>query len=189
MKNVNNEIYQRMHGFKTVKRSNKKVGESRWYYIDPRYEDSDPRGQIAVSAENEINPKLGAILADDIEKNPQDYYIWRTKKDDRVRSKHAEREGEIFNWHIPPEGGHPGEDYNCRCQAEPYKPEKYKKQPMLVDISGLEVYQKIQKELRPMDYNRKSLPQYAANDKTNTASDAIYDLTSNKLPRWHKCSH
>lgn len=42
-------------------------------------------------------------------------YIWRTKKDDRVRPEHREREGDIFSWDDPPEGGHPGEDYNCRC--------------------------------------------------------------------------
>ncbi|MCK5296953.1 MAG: minor capsid protein [Alphaproteobacteria bacterium] len=46
-------------------------------------------------------------------------YIWRTKSDNKVRSSHAEREGKIFSWDNPPEGGHPGEAYNCRCEAEP----------------------------------------------------------------------
>ena len=78
-----------------------------------------------MPSENSPNPRLDDIVADDIQQNPEDYYIWRTVGDDRVRSKHAEREGEIFNWHVPPEGGHPGEDYNCRCWAEPYEPEKY----------------------------------------------------------------
>ena len=118
---LRDNLYQRFHGFKSIKRGYKKQGQSEWYYVDPRYDkDDDPRGQIDVESENSPNPRLNDILADDMQKNPEDYYIWRTKKDDKVRGKHAEREGEIFNWHVPPEGGHPGENYNCRCRAEPY---------------------------------------------------------------------
>ncbi|NOD90393.1 minor capsid protein [Ruegeria sp. HKCCD4315] len=51
---------------------------------------------------------------------PATHYIWRTRRDGKVRSAHAEREGQIFSWDNPPEGGHPGEDYGCRCTAEPY---------------------------------------------------------------------
>ena len=80
--------------------------------------------QIDVSSENALNPQINSILAEDMDKNPSDYYIWRTRQDDKVRGKHAEREGKIFNKHIPPEGGNPGEDYNCRCWAEPHKPKK-----------------------------------------------------------------
>lgn len=54
---------------------------------------------------------------------PATHYIWRTRRDGKVRSSHAEREGQIFSWDDPPEGGHPGEDYGCRCTAEPYLPE------------------------------------------------------------------
>lgn len=54
---------------------------------------------------------------------PATHYIWRTRRDGKVRSAHAEREGQIFSWDNPPEGGHPGEDYGCRCTAEPYLPE------------------------------------------------------------------
>lgn len=46
-------------------------------------------------------------------------YVWRTQRDDRVRPAHAAREGQIFDWGSPPEGGAPGDDYNCRCEAEP----------------------------------------------------------------------
>lgn len=76
-------------------------------------------------------------------------YIWRTMKDERVRGKpetgkgrknkkgisgtigglypkakpsHVAREGEIFSLSSPPEGGHPGEDYGCRCWMEPILP-------------------------------------------------------------------
>lgn len=40
-----------------------------------------------------------------------------------MRSTHAANTGKIFAWDNPPETGHPGEDYNCRCTAEPYTPE------------------------------------------------------------------
>ncbi len=38
---------------------------------------------------------------------PTKHYIWRTRRDSKVRSSHAEREGQIFSWDDPPEGGHP----------------------------------------------------------------------------------
>ena len=111
--------------------------------------------QIDVSSENALNPQINSILAEDMDKNPSDYYIWRTRQDDKVRGKHAEREGKIFNKHIPPEGGNPGEDYNCRCWAEPYKPKKVERLGISakVDLSGL--------------------PQYAKNDKSEIKSDVI----------------
>lgn len=176
---LRDDIYQRMHGFKTVKRGYRKDGQSKWYYIDPRGAHSvEDMKEIDVPSENAPNPKLNDILADDMQKNPQDYYIWRTVGDDKVRSAHAEREGEIFNWHVPPTGGHPGEDYNCRCWAEPYKPERYADKPMIVDVSGLDMFKELQKTLKPADLNTKNFPQYAANDKTNAATDAVYTSNS-----------
>lgn len=58
-------------------------------------------------------------------------YIWSTSLDERVRGNpdgawpdadpsHYELEGKIFSWDDPPEPGHPGEDYQCRCIALPY---------------------------------------------------------------------
>lgn len=47
-------------------------------------------------------------------------YIWRTTGDSAVRSSHASRDGKRYRWDDPPAGGHPGEDVNCRCVAEPY---------------------------------------------------------------------
>ncbi len=176
MSKTRDNLYQRMHGFKAVKRGYKRAGQSEWYYIDPRYDD-DKYGEIDVANENSPNPRLSGILADDMEKNPEDYYIWRTKKDDKVRGAHAEREGEIFNWHVPPEGGHPGEDYNCRCWAEPYEPRRYADKPMIVDLSGLDMF----KELKPVDFNLKNFPQYAANDKANVATDAVFRRNNSVL--------
>jgi hypothetical protein len=57
------------------------------------------------------------------QERPTTHYIWRTRRDGKVRSTHAAREGQVFSWNDPPQGGNPGEDYGCRCTAEPYLPE------------------------------------------------------------------
>lgn len=47
-------------------------------------------------------------------------YIWRTSEDGRVRPTHAANNGKIFRWDDPPkETGHPGQDIQCRCVAQP----------------------------------------------------------------------
>lgn len=51
---------------------------------------------------------------------PTNHYIWRTARDERVRSSHTVNEGRIFAWSDPPRTGHPGHEPNCRCWAEPY---------------------------------------------------------------------
>ena len=47
-------------------------------------------------------------------------YVWRTRDDDRVRSTHADHDDRVFGWDDPPEGGHPGQAWGCRCHAEPW---------------------------------------------------------------------
>lgn len=46
-------------------------------------------------------------------------YIWTTKKDKRVRPRHALREGRCYKWSEPPDDGHPGWPIRCRCTAAP----------------------------------------------------------------------
>lgn len=47
-------------------------------------------------------------------------YVWKTVRDERVRESHAKKHGQRFRWDDPPaDTGHPGEDYQCRCVAEP----------------------------------------------------------------------
>lgn len=45
-------------------------------------------------------------------------YRWSTARDNRVRSRHASRQGKIFRWDDPPEDGHPGQAIQCRCTAK-----------------------------------------------------------------------
>ena len=65
--------------------------------------------------------KLNSVLA---QARQQDLgikgYIWRTSQDVVVRDSHEDNDGKRFSWDNPPrETGHPGEDINCRCVAEP----------------------------------------------------------------------
>ncbi len=52
-------------------------------------------------------------------------YTWRTMKDGRVRGRHKKLEGTTHSWDKPPiiskdgRRGNPGDDYQCRCRAEP----------------------------------------------------------------------
>ncbi len=46
-------------------------------------------------------------------------FIWRTSGDERVRPEHREYNGNTYSWDDPPDGLIPGQDFNCRCVAEP----------------------------------------------------------------------
>lgn len=75
--------------------------------------------RAALIARDQVNKLNGQLtetrqIAAGVEK-----YKWRTARDNRVRDKHKKREGETFSWNSPPNGGHPGEEINCRCFAEP----------------------------------------------------------------------
>jgi len=63
-------------------------------------------------------------------------YVWRTVGDERVRDTHDAVDGQFFSWDNPPgetDGNHPGEDYQCRCWAEPVLPEYLEFQASLLD--------------------------------------------------------
>jgi SPP1 gp7 family putative phage head morphogenesis protein len=48
------------------------------------------------------------------------HYTWRTSEDERVRDSHRDNDGKRFAWADPPsETGHPGNDIQCRCTADP----------------------------------------------------------------------
>jgi len=119
------EMYKILRGMKTLQRQYRKEGESEWYYLDPRGARTiEDMGEIDVESEHAPNPYAREILLDDMRWHPEDYYVWRTMGDEKVRDLHAAREGKVYNWNLPPEGGHPSEDYNCRCWAEDFDPQK-----------------------------------------------------------------
>jgi hypothetical protein len=51
-------------------------------------------------------------------------YIWRSQDDTRVRARHADYDDNVFAYSRPPDDGHPGQAYGCRCTAEPVWPEE-----------------------------------------------------------------
>lgn len=66
------------------------------------------------------------------------HYIWRTQEDDKVRTSHAANDGRLFAWDDRPDTGHPGEDYNCRCWAEPVNAGEYANQLLISPVNDQE---------------------------------------------------
>lgn len=85
--------------------------------LQERYEVSQSKARLI--ARDQIGKLHGQLVKARNEELGITHYIWRTAQDERVRETHAEREGKTFAWDDPPEGGAPGEDYQCRCFAEP----------------------------------------------------------------------
>ena len=73
---------------------------------------------LSLPVTGTINPDdktLSAINAE-LQKQQNGYYIWHTVHDDHVRADHAAKDGMTRAWAESPD---PGDDFNCRCWAEP----------------------------------------------------------------------
>lgn len=92
--------------------------------------------KVLETAANRINrggeeavSKLNSVLTRERQKSiGANEYIWETQRDERVRGNpnglypkakpsHFHRQGKIFSFDRPPEGGNPGEAEGCRCWA------------------------------------------------------------------------
>lgn len=115
---VENIVYE---GFRSGVR-HEEIAKQIKKYIDPKNE--NVKGNVAYRAKFIARDQVTKLNAE-ISKTRQNElgvrrYIWRTSRDERVRDSHRRKEGEIFSWDNPPaDTGHPGEDFNCRCTAEP----------------------------------------------------------------------
>lgn len=74
--------------------------------------------KVELRARNEAgnlyaNELQAMMLEEDIQ-----FYRWRTMEDSRVRQYHVAKDNKIFNIN---EGTLPGQDFGCRCWAEPVK--------------------------------------------------------------------
>ena len=102
--------------------------------MSERTDVSDSRAKlIARDQVAKLNGKLTQERQRDI---GVEGYIWRTVGDERVRETHQEVDGDYYSWDEPPaetDGNHPGEDYQCRCWAEPSLPEYLEFQASLLD--------------------------------------------------------
>jgi SPP1 gp7 family putative phage head morphogenesis protein len=86
--------------------------------IDDRYDVSRSRAELI--ARDQIGKFQGQLTEKRQEELGIDRYRWRTAGDARVRESHEELDGTLQYWNDPPKGiGHPGQDYQCRCWAEP----------------------------------------------------------------------
>lgn len=85
--------------------------------IAGRFEVSASRA--AFIARNETGTLYGQITATRQKSAGVLRFIWRTSHDERVRPEHEALDGQIFEYADPPSIGVPGEDFNCRCYAEP----------------------------------------------------------------------
>lgn len=85
--------------------------------ISGRFGVSDSRAELI--ARTETGKLNGQLTQNRMTAAGIDSYIWRTADDERVRPDHARLEGTVHKWSEPPSVGHPGEDFQCRCYAEP----------------------------------------------------------------------
>jgi SPP1 gp7 family putative phage head morphogenesis protein len=86
---------------------------------------------IARDQVSKLNANLNQLRQMDL---GLERYTWRTCLDERVRDSHAEKEGKVFRFDDPPDDtGNPGEDYGCRCWAEPLMEDLLDEQPAADD--------------------------------------------------------
>ncbi|MBD3661803.1 MAG: minor capsid protein, partial [Arenibacter algicola] len=119
-----------------------------------------------------INPVTGLLeFYDNTKKDGK--YIWRTRGDGKVRSSHADRDGKVFSWDDPPEGGHPGEAPNCRCRAEPVEGKDTLCNELKHQITNQELT--VQYAERTLDEIQKEMDamQKKENDIRNSADDTM----------------
>ncbi|MDY4011381.1 MAG: minor capsid protein [Fusobacterium gastrosuis] len=106
-------------------RNNKQIREIITNFESGKFEREDIKtleAYLKRRNENIARNETGNLYAQEVKdlmiENNLEYYTWRTVGDDRVRDEHADKDGKIFSIHDTPL---PGEDFNCRCSAEPIK--------------------------------------------------------------------
>ncbi|MCB1539178.1 MAG: peptidoglycan-binding protein [Rhodospirillales bacterium] len=71
---------------------------------------------LKVTGTMKPDDETSRALSNEAAKTPEGEYIWRTVGDDKVRASHAELDKTRRSWADNPD---PGDDFNCRCWAEP----------------------------------------------------------------------
>lgn len=79
-----------------------------------------PRNRAKMVAENEVNDYYSSVFSLWAQRAGDEYFIWVTKRDLKVRHKHRGWDGKVFSWAEGAPGGvYPGQEPNCRCRALP----------------------------------------------------------------------
>ena len=104
-------------GLELLESSNTQELEN-WFGV--RYAGSVMERRVDIRVESEGKKAQVDAMGWFLPESGFQYYVWTTRKDDRVRPDHARLEGRIINWNDPPivdlrsgRRRHPGEDYNC----------------------------------------------------------------------------
>jgi len=96
-------------------------------------------------ARDQVNKLNGQLAKSQQEDAGIERYIWRSSQDEKVRPDHEALEGKLCSWNdssiyydddgkkrnrseIGGTDAHPGQDIQCRCHAEPYFDDLFKKQ-------------------------------------------------------------
>lgn len=97
-----------------------------WFSV--RYAGSVVERRVDIRVESEAKISQVEAMGWFLPEGGFQYYVWTTRKDNKVRPDHARLEGRICSWNDPPvvdlrsgRRRHPGEDYNCRCTAAPLR--------------------------------------------------------------------
>lgn len=91
-------------------------------------------GAALLKSADELLEKILFLKQEKLPDGVEQVYIWRTQDDDKVRISHAKNNGKKFSYDDPPETGNPGDEYGCRCWAEPYMQDKISDQKLLTKI-------------------------------------------------------
>ena len=89
-----------------------------WFSV--RYAGSVVERRVDIRVESEGKKAQVEAMGWFLPEGGFQYYVWTTRKDNKVRPDHARLEGRICSWNDPPvvdlrsgRRRHPGEDYNC----------------------------------------------------------------------------
>lgn len=78
------------------------------------------RSRASLIARDQTAKLASRIARERQEQHGITHFQWSTSGDARVRQGHAELDGRIFSWATGAPGGiFPGDDFQCRCTAEP----------------------------------------------------------------------
>ena len=77
------------------------------------------RYRATLIARDQVSKLNGALTKKRQQDGGLELYTWRDASDERVRKSHQANDGKVFDWNKPPATGHPSEDIQCRCYAEP----------------------------------------------------------------------
>ena len=95
---------------------------------------SDAKGNMETLSADQVSTLNSQLTREEHRDAGVQYYIWKSRRDNRVRQSHRAFDGKIYKWDSPPSGWyqtksrglvltgrrcHPGEDYGCRCCAIP----------------------------------------------------------------------